>query len=105
LDYVDEVANRADVRLEFLIEPGEAVFQNNYVVLHGRTAFEDDVEGGIRRHLLRLWLDVPNGRPARKEMHFFEGAGIPRHQGKTPTGEGDAYKALVKGDRVLEPVS
>ena len=42
LDYVDEVANRPDVRLEFLIQPGEAFFQNNYVVLHGRTEFEDD---------------------------------------------------------------
>jgi len=105
LDYVDEVANRPDVRLEFLIQPGEAFFQNNYVVLHGRTEFEDDVGAGIRRHLLRLWLDVTNGRPAPKEMNIFEGAGIARYEGKTPTGEGDAYKALVKGKPVLEPVS
>ena len=75
------------------------------MVLHGRTEFEDDVGAGIRRHLLRLWLDVPNGRPVPKEMHFFEGAGITRREGKTPTGEGDAYKALVKEKPVLESVS
>jgi hypothetical protein len=75
------------------------------VVLHGRTEFEDDIEAGIRRHLLRLWLDVSNGRSASKKMHLFEGAGIARHEGKTPTGEGNAYKALVRGNRVLEPVS
>ena len=61
--------------------------------------------GQLRRHLLRLWLDVSNGRSASKKMHLFEGAGIARHEGKTPTGEGNAYKALVRGNRVLEPVS
>ena len=65
------------------------------LVMHARTAFEDDVEAGYRRHLLRLWLDVPGGRPAPKEMHIHSTAGIARQEGKTPTGEGDAYKALL----------
>ncbi|MEM8686453.1 MAG: TauD/TfdA family dioxygenase [Pseudomonadota bacterium] len=97
LDYFDEVARREDVMLEFLIEPGQAVFQNNYVVLHARSAFEDDMAAGYRRHLLRLWLDVPDGRPAPQEMELHTGPGIGRQEGKRPSGEGDAYKALVKG--------
>ena len=97
LDYLDEVARRPDVMLEFVLEPGEAMFYNNYLVMHARTAFEDDVEAGFRRHLLRLWLDVPGGRPAPKEMHIHSTAGIARQEGKTPTGEGDAYKAILSG--------
>lgn len=96
LDYFDEVACREDVMLEFLIEPGQAVFQNNYVVLHARSAFEDDIAAGHRRHLLRLWLDVPNGRPAPKEMHLHSGPGIMKQADKRPSGEGDAYKALLE---------
>ena len=95
LDYLDEFAVRPDVMLEFALEPGEAIFFNNFVVMHARTAFEDDVAAGFRRHLLRLWLDVPGGRPAPKEMHIHGTSGIARQQGKTPTGEGDAYKALL----------
>lgn len=98
LDYVDEVARRPDVMLEFALEPGEAMFFNNYLVMHARTAFEDDVEAGFRRHLLRLWLDVPGGRPAPKEMHIHGTAGIARQEGKTPTGEGDAYKELLPAE-------
>jgi hypothetical protein len=31
-------------------------FINNYHVLHGRTAYEDDPATGHKRHLKRLWL-------------------------------------------------
>ena len=100
LDFFDETAKREDIMLEFLIEPGQAVFQNNYVVLHARSAFEDDIGAGIRRHLLRLWLDVPAGRPAPREMHLHAGPGIEQQAGKRPSGEGDAYKSLIeKQDR------
>ncbi len=98
LDYVDEVAHRTDVMLEFTLEPGEAMFYNNYLVMHARTAFEDDRAAGIRRHLLRLWLDVPGGRPAPKEMHIHATPGIARQEGRMPTGEGDAYKALLAAE-------
>lgn len=36
--------------------PGEIQFINNYHVLHGRTAYEDDIASGYKRHLKRLWL-------------------------------------------------
>ncbi|HTU39783.1 MAG TPA: TauD/TfdA family dioxygenase, partial [Acidimicrobiales bacterium] len=38
------------------LQPGEMQFINNYHVLHGRTAYEDDVAAGYKRHLKRLWL-------------------------------------------------
>src|SRR3546814_13511234 len=36
---------------------------NNYVTLHGRQGYDDWPEPERRRHLLRLWLTIPNGRP------------------------------------------
>jgi hypothetical protein len=38
--------------------PGDIQFINNYHVLHGRTAYEDDVPAGRVRHLKRLWLET-----------------------------------------------
>ena len=38
------------------LQPGEIQLINNYHVLHGRTAYEDDVAHGYKRHLKRLWL-------------------------------------------------
>ncbi|MCP1482476.1 MULTISPECIES: TauD/TfdA family dioxygenase [Pseudomonas] len=56
-----EICNRKSFQLAFLLEPGEILFLNNYTTLHSRTEFQDsDTQ---KRHLLRLWLDVPNGRP------------------------------------------
>ena len=62
LDYFDSVANRDDLALRFLLEPGEIMLWHNYTNLHSRTAFEDFPER--KRLLLRLWLSVPEGRPA-----------------------------------------
>jgi hypothetical protein len=60
LDYFDAIANRDDMALRFLLEPGDMMIWHNYTNLHSRTAFEDDP--AARRLLLRLWLRVPNGR-------------------------------------------
>jgi hypothetical protein len=38
--------------------PGDIQFINNYHVLHGRTAYEDDAPAGRVRHLKRLWLET-----------------------------------------------
>jgi hypothetical protein len=62
LDYFDGIANREDMALRFLLEPGDMMLWHNYLNLHSRTAFEDDPRSP--RLLLRLWLSVPNGRPA-----------------------------------------
>lgn len=95
LDLFESLANSPDIYLEMMLEPGEALFQNNFVTLHARTAFVDDEAAGFKRHLLRLWLDVPGGRPAPKEMELFEGTGIAKQEGMTPSGGGDVYKQYV----------
>jgi hypothetical protein len=56
-----------ELRLNIDFEPGDMQFLNNYVILHSRTAFADYTEPERKRHLLRLWLTVPNGRPLSPE--------------------------------------
>jgi alpha-ketoglutarate-dependent taurine dioxygenase len=57
----DDPANHVLMELR----PGDIQFINNYHVLHGRTAYEDDVPNGRVRHLKRLWLEteVLSSRP------------------------------------------
>ena len=51
-----QLANDPDFNVYMDLQPGEMQFINNYHVLHGRTAYEDDVANGYKRHLKRLWL-------------------------------------------------
>ena len=61
LAYMDELANRADLRLDMMLERGDMQFINNYTTLHARTEFEDFHDPAQRRHKVRLWLKA-NGR-------------------------------------------
>ena len=72
-----ELANRPDFSVRMDLRPGEMQFINNYHVLHGRTAYEDDPANGQKRHLKRLWLaaHVLVDRP-----ELFQ-AGTPPHWG------------------------
>ncbi len=64
LALLQSVLNEPDLALEFDFAPGDVLMASNHVVLHGRTAYTDAPdEGGPRRHMLRLWLTIPNGRP------------------------------------------
>jgi alpha-ketoglutarate-dependent taurine dioxygenase len=56
LDVLDAILRRPDLRVEFLLEAGQALFLDNRWLLHNRTAFEDYEEPEKRRHYLRLWL-------------------------------------------------
>jgi Taurine catabolism dioxygenase TauD, TfdA family len=83
LDHFEEVTKRPELMLEFTLQPGEMYFINNYTILHARTAFDDgDAEEDRRRHLLRLWLDVPQMR--RVHPHIKSG-GIEAVPGRTPS--------------------
>jgi hypothetical protein len=44
-------------------EPGDVQLLHNHVIVHSRTAYDDWPELERRRHLLRLWLATPGGRP------------------------------------------
>lgn len=58
LQAVEQMA--ADPQHHILMElrPGDIQFINNYHVLHGRTAYDDDRSTGRIRHLKRLWLET-----------------------------------------------
>ena len=44
-------------------QPGDILFLNNWMTFHRRAEFEDYDEPEKKRHLLRIWLSVPNSRP------------------------------------------
>lgn len=56
LDILDAVLNRPELRVEFVLQPGQIYLLNNRWTLHNRTAFTDAAEPERRRHLVRLWL-------------------------------------------------
>jgi len=47
--------------LSLHFEPGDIQFLQNHVVFHSRTAYVDR-PGPQRRHLMRIWLSLPDGR-------------------------------------------
>ena len=63
LDLLDDIVNEPDMHLRMRLQPGDMQFVYNHSLLHDRTAFTDWPEAEKRRHLLRLWLAVPEDRP------------------------------------------
>ncbi len=67
---IEAISENERFHFAMRFEPGDLQFLNNHVCIHGRTAFDDFDELDRRRHLLRLWLAMPNSRelsPARGE--------------------------------------
>lgn len=62
LDYLDAVSNAPSFGVWFTLEAGELLFFNNFTLYHSRNEFENDEDPEKHRHLLRLWLSVPNSR-------------------------------------------
>jgi hypothetical protein len=60
LDYLDSVLARPALQLAMELEPGDVQILNNFTILHSRTEFED--RPPRRRHLLRVWLELPGSR-------------------------------------------
>ena len=71
MDLIDEISARSAFHLTMMFEPGDIQFLNNHLTLHTRTAFEDFEEDDKKRHLLRLWLSLPNGRPLNESFKPF----------------------------------
>lgn len=63
LDRFEDIANDPDLRLDMDFAPGDIQFVNNLTTLHARTDYEDHETPELKRHLLRLWLAVPEGWP------------------------------------------
>jgi hypothetical protein len=63
LDLLDALADDPSLHLKMDFEPGDIQLLHNHQILHDRTDFEDWSEPERKRHLLRLWLCPPDGRP------------------------------------------
>jgi len=79
---VEALCNDPAIQLSFYMEPGDVQIANNYSVLHARTKYEDHDDPAERRHLLRAWLTLPNGRslpPAFEYTREFRTSYLSRH--------------------------
>ena len=55
------------MQLRMAFEPGDIQFVNNFTVVHGRTAYEDNTDPSLRRFLWRLWLQFGDEGPWGEE--------------------------------------
>jgi hypothetical protein len=58
LDRLVDLANDPENHVAMELLPGDMQFINNYHVMHGRMAYEDDPGTNAVRHLKRLWLET-----------------------------------------------
>ncbi|MCP1123777.1 TauD/TfdA family dioxygenase [Bacillus sp. 3103sda1] len=72
-DFIDSLTHDKNFHIDMMMEPGDMQFVNNYAVFHSRTLFEDYEEDDRKRHLLRLWLMMPNGRKIAPDFEFYIG--------------------------------
>ena len=68
LDLFDTLTEDPELRLDMAFEPGDVQILHNHQILHARADFEDWPENARRRHLLRLWLCPPDGRPLPESL-------------------------------------
>jgi len=68
MDLLDQITNDETFHITYEFKPGDLQLLNNHTCFHARTAFEDHPEHDRRRHLLRMWLSVPNSRPLSPAM-------------------------------------
>ena len=66
--YVGELALSDKFRHDIKFERGDIQIVNNYTILHARTEFEDYPETKRKRDLLRLWLNLRDGRKLAPEF-------------------------------------
>ena len=69
VETVEKLANDPRFYGEMMFEPGDMQFMNNHVMYHSRTEFEDHPEPDRKRHLIRMWLSVPNSRALDDAMN------------------------------------
>ena len=78
---------------------GDAQFLHNHVTVHSRTEYQDYPDFERKRHLLRLWLATPDGRPLPKAFHDRYGHLKP---GERPAGgiivEETVFKAPLEAE-------
>lgn len=68
LDVYDAIAGDPDFYLDMELQRGDVQLLSNHTILHARTAFEDYEEVGRRRHLLRLWISLPEKKSFKNRL-------------------------------------
>lgn len=63
LDLIDAITVEDGIALHMDFRPGDIQFVCNYSTMHSRTSYEDWPEPERKRHLLRLWISLDDGRP------------------------------------------
>ena len=81
-EHFHQTTVREELIYKMDLEIGDIQFLNNRFVLHGRTEFEDYKELNQKRHMLRLWLMIPEWTqlPAnmkQRTIHDKFGGGVP----------------------------
>ncbi|WP_372720408.1 TauD/TfdA family dioxygenase [Immundisolibacter sp.] len=68
--YLQAVAERPDMKIDMVIDPATVQFVNNRVILHARADYQDWPQPERKRHLLRMWLMMPDWpkRPPEVQM-------------------------------------
>ena len=63
MDLIDAILQEPGFPLQMAFEPGDIQLLHNHQILHSRNDFENWPEPQRHRHLLRLWIAPPAGRP------------------------------------------
>jgi hypothetical protein len=63
LDTLEALAEDPTLHIRVRLQPGDVLLLNNWTTLHRRSAFTDAASPDARRHLLRIWLSMPDSRP------------------------------------------
>ena len=94
MDLLDELLNDARIHLSMAFLPGDMQFLHNHQILHSRNDFENWPEPERHRHLLRLWLSPPGGRPLPEVF-------APRYGSVTPGARGGI---MITGTKLRVPL-
>ncbi|GAB4822232.1 hypothetical protein N2152v2_009278 [Parachlorella kessleri] len=65
----NELAASDELRMSYMLQPGDIQILSNHTQLHHREGFTDWEEPEKKRHLLRLWLEPEDSRPL---PHYYE---------------------------------
>ena len=68
------LANEEQFKLKMDFCPGDIQLINNFQLLHSRSEYKDWPEPDRRRHLWRVWLCVPGGKPIPDALYARFGA-------------------------------
>jgi hypothetical protein len=60
---IESLTRDPEIQLSFYMQAGDIQIASNYAVLHARDKYKDFDDPARRRHLLRAWFTLENGRP------------------------------------------